>query len=237
MPIFPGCELSENKYDCYVQKFGSMILDSLNSYHRAHPFPFEKIYIEIMIRTEADGTSVINKLRTEDETVQNIAKSALKNVPKVYPISRPEGDFAISTEGFWIKFHKNKAGVYEQLIVSKTEEWRSKPSQIRFDITDAVFPGCEALKIGVTDCFKQKCAEWFLQKISSKAIAETKGQTLMLKITIDESGNLYSHELFTTLAAIKKESETILKDFPQVEPSTVDGNPYKATYMVPLNFK
>lgn len=237
MPIFPGCELAENKYDCYVQKFGSMILDSLNSYHKAHPFPFEKIYIEIMIRTEADGTSVINKLRTEDETVKSITEAALENIPKVYPITTPEGDFAGSSLGFWVKLRKNETtGQYQPIIISQTEKWLGKSSPMPMKIVDAAFPEPD-IPPSLRSRFIYNCADWFISKLSPEAITEAKGQTLMLKITIDESGNLYSHELFTTLATIKKESETILKDFPQVEPSTVDGNPYKATYMVPLNIK
>ena len=236
-PIFPGCELAENRYECYVSSFGAIISDFLNKYQKAHPLAAETIDIELMVITNADGSSKIIKLKTVDATVKSITEAALENIPKVYPVTTPEGDFAGSSLGFWIKLRKNETtGQYQPIIISQTEKWLGKSSPMPMKIVDAAFPEPD-IPPSLRSRFIYNCADWFISKLSPEAITEAKGQTLMLKITIDESGNLYSHEVFTTLATIKKESETILKDFPQVEPSTVDGNPHKATYMVPLNFK
>jgi len=111
-PTFPGCENSDDLSKCYRDNVGKLIAAELNdvNYEKS-----DKIQIELLIRTEANGKSTILKLKNDDANVIQLANLALEKIPLITPLKSSDGVHKSSSSGFFVTLIKNKNGKYEVL--------------------------------------------------------------------------------------------------------------------------
>ncbi|KOS06156.1 hypothetical protein AM493_09015 [Flavobacterium akiainvivens] len=238
VPLFPGCVEPELRYDCFVQSVGAIVLDSVNGYHKKQPVPQERIEVNLMLFTTESGDIEVRRVKSANSTVEAIAKASLQKLPKVIPIYRPEGTPATCSVGFVLVLVKDTGtGLFRHDYKSMYERLHNKTSPIGgIDIIDAVFPECVGVKAPIK-CFEEKFTGWLLPKLSAAAVDELKKDTKVIRLTIDEEGGLLAFELFGFTGQLQDEVVKIMPSFPKVAPSTVDGNPYMATYVFPVVVK
>ncbi len=111
-PTFPGCENSDDLSKCYRDSIGTLIASELNEVDYGNS---NKIQIELLIRTEADGKSTILKLKNDDSKIIQLANLALKKMPLITPLKSSDGVYKSSSSGFFVTLVKNKNGKYEVL--------------------------------------------------------------------------------------------------------------------------
>jgi hypothetical protein len=230
-PYYPGCETTEARYDCFVQRVGTILADSINRYHKLHPVNEDKIEAHITLGIKKTGSIAPGATRTNNNALTGVIDTALKALPKVIPPYSPEGEPTATSVSVVLVFKKdNGTGLFNLIYEWNTEKWRATPGPY-LKITDAVFAGCDEKGNSLNQCFIEKCAGFIVQKVTFNA----KGFA-MLRITLDENGKPYSHEVFTPQEELKQQVATALTQLPEIKPSTVEGRPYKATYIVPLVF-
>jgi hypothetical protein len=236
VPLYPGCKDMGLRYDCFVKGIGALVCDSVNGYHKVHPFTEESLQVVLSVVTKESGEIMLLSAKSGNVTVRDIAYAALDRLPKVVPIFSPQGYPVSASVGFVVVLKKNNTGLFVHEYTSRAEEWLAKPSPMPMPVFDAVFPGCEGVK-SAANCFGEKCNEWLVPKLSAVATSEIKNNEVLVRVTVNEEGKLDSYEFFNASEALKKEAETVMKSFPKVTPSTVCGAPYRATYVFPVKVK
>jgi hypothetical protein len=111
-PTFPGCESSDDLSKCYRDNIGKLIAAKLNevNYEKSN-----KIQIELLIRTEANGKSTILKLKNDDTNIIKLANLALEKMPLITPLKSSDGIHKSSSSGFFVTLIRNNSGQYEVL--------------------------------------------------------------------------------------------------------------------------
>ncbi|MBA4155392.1 hypothetical protein [Flavobacterium sp.] len=111
-PTFPGCENSDDLSKCYRDNVGKLIAAELNEVNYEKP---NKIQIELLIRTEANGKSTVLKLKNDDSKIIQLANLALEKMPLIIPLKSSDGIYKSSSSGFFVTLIKNKNGKFEVL--------------------------------------------------------------------------------------------------------------------------
>ena len=111
-PTFPGCENNDDLSKCYRDNVGKLIAAKLNevNYEKS-----DKIQIELLIRTEANGRSTILKLKNDDANIIQLTNLALEKMPQITPLKSSDGIHKSSSSGFFVTLVRSKNGKYEVL--------------------------------------------------------------------------------------------------------------------------
>ncbi len=234
VPLFPGCADASLRYDCFLKVVGAAVADSVNGYHKLHPFAEDKLQAALTVVSKESGAVMLVSAKTPNTLLKEIADAAISKLPNAIPIYAPEGNPVSASIGFVLVLKKDAAtGLFVQEYESKAKEWAAKPNPMPMPVVDAAFPGCKDSK-NFGNCFEQQFNAWFVPRLSAAASEIKKG--VVIRVTVNEEGKLHSYEVFTTSALLKEEADKVLKSFPDVTPSTVNGKPYKATYVFPLRY-
>lgn len=98
-PTYPGCENASDKSKCYHIGVGNLIVEELN---RTHSYTDEKIQVELLLKTEADGKTTVSKVKHQNPEVVKAVRLALSKMPLVKPLkSKTTGKNEVSSSSFF----------------------------------------------------------------------------------------------------------------------------------------
>lgn len=236
-PIYPGCENAENKQECYTLKIGEQVVSKINEYNKTHPLASSKIQINIMIRSEADGSSEIINLKTVETAIDSLVREAVKVLPVIEPISKLDGTPATSSKGFVITLQKNNDNNFVLATPpSNTNKWKSEPHPFPMKIESAHFKDCPTGDKFVTPCFQEHFIKWIINEMGDK-FDDFKGIRAKIRIAVNEEGKTTINKIDTDSDELKAVLENVFKNFPKMEPAIVNGKISGMMYdIMPITF-
>jgi hypothetical protein len=235
-PIYPNCENSANKSECFQSSIGELILKELNESNKLNSIYVNKIQIELLIRVESTGKSTILRLTTKNKDIEKIAKTALEKLPIITPIySEQDKEFKTSSQGFYVIISK-KNNYFELIIRKPKEDLSLKPHPDFKNITNVVFPNCEKEeKINYKNCFIEQFKIWINNNLKSEIIKDLKGQKGILSINFDTNGKS-SFFIKSESQKLKDQIYLIIKKMPRVKPAEMNSEKIKIAYTIPIEF-
>jgi len=105
-----------------------------------------------------------------------------------------------------------------------------------------VFPGCEGLNTNTEriKCLSNKLTKHVQRKFDTN-IAEEKGlngkQTIRVRFTIDQTGNVTDIKAISKHAALEKEAKRVIAKVPQMKPGIEENKIVSVIYDLPIIFQ
>ncbi|MCC5918894.1 MAG: TonB family protein [Cryomorphaceae bacterium] len=223
--IWPGCEDSNDKKDCFFNKLDAFISDEMD-------LPIElmdsledgeiKIKVWYNASGKRDSLSVINSTNSD---VEREVLRLLEKFPEFLPAKKGKKATAIS---FIIPVHFKK-GDDKILFFAKLER-------------RAVFKGCEVYSNEEqrNNCFNQSIIKHIAEnfKFPEEAKKDEAGGKIIVSFIIEKDGSIEHIEIRRSVhPALDAEAIRVVSLLPPFEPATQRGEPVRMSFNLPINAK
>ncbi|PIB38728.1 M56 family metallopeptidase [Maribacter sp. 4G9] len=233
VPIFPGCENTEDKRACFNEKMQSHISKNFNYPKEALEQGIEG-KVSVMFTIASDGNIVDIKKRGSHQLLEAEVERIISRLPQMKP-GKSEGKAVNVPYSIPVVFKLD--GTSAQAFKSSV---KGETDFIPFATVDEIpmFPGCE----DATDtraCFNEKIMRHISKNFRYPEDAQEKGieGRVSALFTISEQGLVENIELRGPDKLLEDEVERILNRLPVMAPGKHEGDAVAVAYSIPVNFK
>ena len=233
VPIFPGCENSEDKRACFNQKIMEHISKNFNYPEEALENNIEG-RVSVMFTINTEGSIVNIQKRGPHPFLEEEVERIISKLPKMEP-GLKDGKTVNIPYSIPVVFQLD--GTSAQTIrTNKALESNAVP----FGEVDEVpvFPGCENTS-DARACFNEKIMRHISKNFSYPQEAQDKGieGRVSALFTISKEGNVENIAMRGPDKLLEDEVERILKSLPVIKPGKNEGEEVAVAYSIPVNFK
>ena len=233
VPIFPGCENSEDKRACFNQKIMEHISKNFNYPEEALEQNIEG-RVSVMFTINSEGSIVNIEKRGPHPLLEEEVERIISKLPKMEP-GLKDGKTVNIPYSIPVVFQLD--GTSAQTIrTNKALESNAVP----FGEVDEVpvFPGCENAS-DTRACFNEKIMRHISKNFSYPQEAQDKGieGRVSALFTISKEGNVENIAMRGPEKLLEDEVERILMRLPVMKPGKNKGEKVAVAYSVPVTFK
>ncbi len=239
-PIYPGCENSKDKSECYRLKVGKSILTSFNKADNLVKLNNINgvLEIKITLRNEINGNTSILKVENVNDIVKNLVQESLEKLPLIQPItSFRDGESKVSSSTFFIIIEKKKeANYFEQVIRKSKQDYSKIPSPNPDKIKQVLIENCESEERS-SDCFYLTIKQYIINKLDKNIIDEIRGQKFYLKIKIDKNGKIETNSFECSLNDKKEIFLKLIESLKVKKAAELNNENIDMTYSIPIQIE
>lgn len=236
-PIYPGCEYSVDKSECYKFKIGDLIKREINKKENLLLLSNYKGVLEInlALRNEIDGNTTIISIKNVEKKIENIVIKSLENLPLIQPVVNfREGQSKSSSISFYIVLEKKANSKNFELVNRKSKDNLSKmPSPNPDKIKNILLKDCVDDDLN-NDCFYIKIKDFILNNIEQQVAEKIKGEKFILIVKFDNKGNFLKQNFECSLAKYEDYFVKILDNLIVLKPAQLNGKNIEITYSIPV---
>ncbi|MEZ4839910.1 hypothetical protein [Flavobacterium sp.] len=232
--IYPGCENSIDKSECYRLKIGKLIQNEINKQESLNDF-LGILEINLALRNEMDGKISIISIKNVDKKIEDIVINSFENLPLIQPIvDFRDGESKASSISFYVVLEKNENSNRFDLVNRKSKVDLSKvPSPNPDKIRNVILKGCSEESLN-NDCFYLKINEFILNNLEKQVVENIKGKKFIVKIKFDKNGKFLKKHFDCSLENYKDYFIEMFETLVIIKPAELNGEKIDITYSIPI---
>ncbi|MFD0863852.1 TonB family protein [Sungkyunkwania multivorans] len=237
-PIFPGCEDSDDKRQCFQDKIHEHILSNFKYPGAAQKAGIEgRVYVQFTVSEKGTLTNV--KMRGPDSSLEDEAKRIISLLPVDFVPGKSKGKAVSVPFSIPITFKINGHNDVNESIKQKSNLIQDT-IHIPFAVIDEVpvFPGCEDAS-DKRACFREKM-EAFVQanlQYPEPAIKAGIQGKVYIQFVIGKEGEIAILRVRGPVKDLEEEAKRIIGSLPKFVPGVHKGEPVLVPYAMPITFQ
>ena len=236
VPIFPGCEGSEDPRDCFNKMIQKHISKNFR-YPEGAVIKGVQGRVSTMFVIQKDGSIGGVRMRGPDKLLEDEAARIIAKLPKMIP-GKQKGE-AVRVP-FSIPITFKLAGGEDNSTAKDNNTDFDEGVAVPFAVIEEVpiFPGCEDA-IDKRACFNEKIQRHISKNFRYPLEAQEKGiqGRVSILFVIREDGSIGGLRMRGPDKLLEDEAARIISKLPQMSPGKQKGNAVQVPFSIPITFK